>query len=148
MTYDLRARERDLARELRALRKKIRAASKKRTPSAKDRARAEHKASTGTLREQVAERAAGKSEISGSELGAAWEMHHVEGGGLRRSKQRPGNVLAITWDEHRALHRGDLDTLRRVALAPTLDADARRAAQRRVDKVLEARGVAVRLEVA
>jgi hypothetical protein len=145
-------------------RKRLRA---ERAPEVKgatpEQRRAEHRASTGDLRRVVWCRAGGsvrldaddvwhyegdaRCEISGVELGAAWEMHHVEGGGSRRSQQRPGNVLAVSWEVHRLIHRGDLDTLRKVAAAPTLDAEARRAAQRRVDKLLEARGVPVALVV-
>lgn len=101
--------------------------------------RADHREETGSLRGQVWERCGGRCEVSGVELGAAWEMHHVQGQGERRSAQRLGNVLAVSWDVHRLIHRGDLDTLRAVAACPVLDAEARQAAQRRVDKVIESR---------
>ena len=80
-------------------------------------------------------------EVSGVELGAAWDMHHVESGGARRSQQRIGNVLAVSFDVHRLIHRGDLDTLRAVAKCPVLDAEGRRAAERRVEKAESVRVV-------
>ena len=110
--------------------------------------RAEHKASTGDLRAFVAERSGGLCEACRGEVGTAWELHHVEGGGSRRPKQRAGNVLCLCWPCHRHAHRGDLATLKMIANAGPLDAEARKAAGRRFDKVLEARGVAVRVEVA
>jgi hypothetical protein len=116
----------------------------------KNARRVEGRIRTSVLRGLVRDRMAGKSEISGDEVGLAWHMHHVEGGGSRLPKQRPGNVLGITYEEHRLAHRGDLETLRKIAAAPTLDAEARRAAERRIAKVLEARSVPsvpVRIEV-
>ena len=56
----------------------------------------------------------GRCEVSGVELGAAWNMHHIVNGGARRSAQCLGNVLAVSWETHRMIHRGDLGTLRAV----------------------------------
>jgi hypothetical protein len=82
--------------------------------ASKDQRRAAHREATKSLREQVAERSAGRCEVSGVELGAAWEMHHLRGGGERRSRQSLDNVLAVSWETHRRIHRGDLDALRDV----------------------------------
>lgn len=84
----------------------------------------------------------GHCEACGVELGKAWELHHVEGGGDRRPKQRLGNILALCWECHRRAHRGDLGTLAQIAQAPTLDAEAERAALRRIAKIEEARRAA------
>ncbi len=91
----------------------------------------------------------GHCEACGIELGKAWEMHHVEGGGARRPRQRIGNLIALCWECHRRAHRGDLGTLAQIAQVPTLDAEAERAALHRVAKVEESRRpcVPIRIEV-
>lgn len=81
-------------------------------PDRKAARAAEHRTSTADLRAQVWERCQGRCEVSGVELGAAWELHHLDGGGSRRSRQGLGNCLAASWEVHRLIHRGDLATLR------------------------------------
>jgi hypothetical protein len=112
-------------------------------PDSKGTRRVAHRTSTADLRSQVAERSGGKCEVSGIELGAAWELHHLSGGGHRRSRQALGNCLAVSWEVHRLIHRGDLATLRSV-----LEACIRlgmpegvKAASRRIEKIHEARRV-------
>lgn len=93
----------------------------------------------------------GSCEACNAVLGAKWELHHVQGAGHRRSRQGAGNVLAICWECHRRAHRGDPGTLAQIAQAPSLDAEARREALHRIDKIMEARrtpSVPVRIEEA
>jgi hypothetical protein len=102
--------------------------------------RAEHRASTETLRTMVLERSGGACEACRMTLGIVWELHHVQGAGLRRSRQRLGSVLALCMECHRRAHRGDIGTLAQIALlAPSLDAEARREAEHRIEKLIEAR---------
>ncbi len=115
----------------------------------RDDRRAAHRDATATLREAVEKRSEGRCEACRTELGAAWEMHHVEGAGLRRSRQRLGSVLALCHECHRLAHRGRVDVLTLIASAPPLDFEAKRAALRRLQKVEEARrtpSVPVRIE--
>jgi len=120
---------------------------KEKTPDPRKAKRLAHNASTADLRAFVWERCGGKCEASGADLGSAWELHHCQGGPSRRREQRPGNVLALSWDMHRRVHRGDLDALRAIAKAGPLDAEARRAAEYRVEKAARIAGVPVRIEV-
>jgi hypothetical protein len=93
----------------------------------------EHRRETGKLRSDVWQRAGGtarwdpeayegagewicegsaKDEVYGFEItSAAWDLHHLEGGGARRSQQSTDNCLALAWDTHRLIHRGDMRTL-------------------------------------
>jgi len=84
---------------------------------------------------------AGRCEVSGVELGAAWEMHHLDSGGNRRSHQSLDNCLAVAWEVHRLIHRGDLAMLRAVKEACIRLGlrDGLRAIEYRIAKVMEAR---------
>ena len=115
--------------------------------------RSAHRASTGTIREQVFARSGGKCEVSGIDLGEAWELHHLRGAGARRSHQALATGLAVSWEVHRLIHRGDLGTLRAVkeACIRLGMRDGLAAIGRRIEKVEEARrtpSVPVRIEVA
>ena len=130
-----------------ALLSELRAASTrrngKRTPSRQAQRREEHKASTGSLREKVAARSEGRCEVSGVELGVAWEMHHLRGGGARRSAQSLDNCIAVSWDVHRLAHRGDMHTLRGIKEACIRLGlrDGLAAIEKRIDKIEAVRGV-------
>ena len=147
---------RRLEHEAKRLRREIRKAKprieKPKTPGlSREERRAEHNASTKGLRANVLARSCGKCEACGGDLGTAWDLHHVEGGGLRRSRQRSGNCLALCMECHRRWHRGDLGTLAQIARAPSLDAEARREVLHRIAKIEEARrtpSVPVRIEEA
>jgi hypothetical protein len=111
--------------------------------------RADHIAATAKLRVAIFVEYDGHCAACRSDLGNAWEFHHIMSGGDRRPKQRIGNVLPLCWDCHRRAHRGELGTLAQIALAPSLDAEARRAAEHRITKIEEARrtpSVPVRIE--
>jgi carotenoid cleavage dioxygenase-like enzyme len=113
-----------------------------------DERRAEHRSSTGSLRAQVAARSGGRCEVSGVEVGPAWDLHHLDAGGHRRSRQSLDNCLAVSFDVHRLLHRGDLATLRSVKEACLRLGlrDGLRAIEHRLAKITEARG-SVRIAV-
>jgi predicted restriction endonuclease len=131
------------ARQEEVRRKKLlRTAPKRREGKrAKAESRAEHVNRTAKLRVAVFVEYEGHCAACKMDLGNAWEFHHVEGAGLRRSHQRMGNVLPLCWDCHRRAHRGDLGTLAQIAQASTLDAEARKAVERKIAKVEEARAV-------
>jgi hypothetical protein len=123
----------------------------------KDERRQEHRESTSDLRADVWKRCGGtvvigedgmwvlggggKCEVSGVELGARWEMHHLVSGGARRSAQSLDNCLAVSFDVHRRLHRGDLATLRDVKAACIRLGlrEGLRATEHRIAKCEEAR---------
>ena len=137
---ELRRRERELARDIGAVRKKIKAARPKtprpKAPGAtKAERRKEYRERTAFIREAVFARSGGKCELCGTELGAAWDMHHTLGGGLRRVRQAISNCVATCFDCHRAIHRNDLVALDRIARLPFLDAEARQSALRRLSRV-------------
>lgn len=108
-----------------------------------DEKRADHRASTGSLRAQVEARSGGRCEVSGVEVGPAWDLHHLDAGGHRRSRQSLDNCLAVSFDVHRLLHRGDLATLRDVKAACIRLGmrEGLRATEHRLAKVEEARAV-------
>jgi hypothetical protein len=131
----------DLAAELDKLEVEIRQKAPRKSLSLPGRSRgekqAEHIASTAKLRVRIFMEYEGACAACRIPLGAVWEFHHVQGGGLRRSRQRPGSVLPLCMECHRRVHRGDLGTLAQIALAPSLDAEARREAEHRIDKLME-----------
>ena len=159
---DLLADCADVKERMRAAATRMKAIQKPKAPGKdRDERREEHNASTldlrskawircgGTIRVATDEsgtdvtlyEGAGRCEVSGVELGAAWELHHLDGGGNRRSRQSLDNCLAVSWEAHRLIHRGDLATLRSVKEACIRIGmrDGLRAIEHRLAKVMEAR---------
>jgi hypothetical protein len=125
--------------------------------------REEHAGDTGKLRADVWTRAGGtarwdpeaddgagewvcegeaRDEVYGTEItSAAWDLHHLRGGGERRSRQSPDNCLALAWDTHRLIHRGHVAALKDVKAACIRLGmkDGLRATEHRIAKCEEAR---------
>lgn len=106
----------------------------------KDERREERNIRLKVAREVAEARAGGKCEVCGR-TGFILQAHHLVSGGLRRHRESAETLLMICADDHRAIHRGDLDTLRSVKEA-TIRLGMReglRAIDRRIERVEEAR---------
>lgn len=90
---------------------------------------------------EVAEnRAAGRCEVC-LRLGFVLQAHHLVSGGLRRHRESAETIVMICADDHRAIHRNDLDALRAVKEACIRLGlrEGLKAIERRIAKVEEAR---------
>lgn len=128
--------------ELRALLPKRRPAkpSKVEAPGkSKQERRGERNARVAQVREAVMERCRGRCEVCAT--GRATEAHHVFGGGLRRAMEHPETVLGLCDACHRAMHRGNRDTLESAALYCAAQGFSAAVAglNHRISKITEAR---------
>jgi len=129
------------------------ATAEKRRPVPQHRKeRAERKAAkrehTAKVRAEVFRRHEGLCLVCSE---AATEMHHLVGGGLRRSYEAIGTCVPLCGSCHRKYHRNDLATLRSLyvsAINLRLDATAIRAVAFRIDKLAQHPSGAKPLEIA
>lgn len=90
------------------------------------------------IRAVVMKKAGGLCEMCGA---PATEAHHLISGPLRRRLESADTVIALCFDCHRSVHRGDLDALYQAQAYCVTSGmhDAAAALSKRIDKINEAR---------
>jgi hypothetical protein len=93
---------------------------------------------TAKVRAEVGERSRGRCELCSAPF---HEIHHVLGGADRKAKESVDTCLALCWECHRAIHRGDLAELTAALSFCQFQGMVRaeQALRRRLDKIEEAR---------
>jgi hypothetical protein len=103
----------EIERQQKAKREKSRRLAPRRKPGRdkKQASRKAHADETEALRVYAFEKWGGRCIACMGVLGSDWHLHHVIGGGLRRSRQSERNTVPLCPPCHRLAHRNDLGTL-------------------------------------